>query len=57
MTQKTQDVDAEALSRAHGCLLGQFAGDALRNLVELWELGEIREVYTEGVRELPDGGT
>ena len=58
MTQKAHDViDAEALSRAQGCLLGQLAGDALGSLVEFWETEEIREAYPEGVRELADGGT
>ena len=58
MTQKAHDViNAEALSRAQGCLLGQLAGDALGSLVEFWETEEIREAYPEGVRELADGGT
>ena len=56
MTRETLG-DAEALSRAQGCLLGQLAGDALGSLVEFWETEEIREAYPEGVRELADGGT
>ena len=56
MTRETRG-DAEALSRAQGCLLGQLAGDALGSLVEFWETEEIREAYPQGVRELADGGT
>ena len=56
MTRETLG-DAEALSRAQGCLLGQLAGDALGSLVEFWETEEICEAYPRGVRELADGGT
>jgi ADP-ribosylglycohydrolase len=44
-------------SKAQGCLLGQLAGDALGSLVEFQSPGEIRRSYTDGVRELADGGT
>ena len=38
MTQIRQPiVDAGALARAQGSLLGQLAGDALGSLVEFWE--------------------
>ena len=58
MTQNRQTiVDAEVLARAHGCLLGQLAGDALGSLVEFREPEEILEAYPHGVRELADGGT
>lgn len=50
-------VDAETLSRAEGCLLGQLAGDSLGGLVEFKSLSEIHRRYPNGVRELADGGT
>lgn len=50
-------VDAETLSRAQGCLLGQLAGDSLGSLVEFQSPQEIRRKYPEGVRHLKDGGT
>lgn len=49
--------DAEALARAHGCLLGQVAGDALGELVEFRGPEEIAARYPQGVREIVDGGT
>jgi len=45
------------LSRAQGCLLGQFSGDALGSLVEFRKPEWIRREYPDGVRELADGGT
>jgi ADP-ribosylglycohydrolase len=51
------NVDAETLSRAEGCLLGQLAGDSLGSLVEFQPPSEIRRGYPDGVRELTDGGT
>ena len=50
-------VDAETLSRAQGCLLGQLAGDSLGSLVEFQSPQEIRRKHPHGVRELVDGGT
>lgn len=50
-------VDAQTLSRAQGCLLGQLAGDSLGGLVEFQSAQEIRRQYPGGVRELADGGT
>ncbi len=50
-------LDAEVLSRAQGCMLGQLAGDALGSLVEFRDPEEIRAEYPDGVRELADGGT
>jgi len=50
-------VDAEILSRAEGCLLGQFAGDSLGSLVEFRSPSDIRRHHPDGVRELADGGT
>ncbi len=49
--------DARLLSRAHGSLLGQCAGDALGALVEFQDADEIRAAYPKGVREPADGGT
>jgi ADP-ribosylglycohydrolase len=49
--------DAETLSRAEGCLLGQLAGDSLGSLVEFQSPSDIRRRYPDGVRELADGGT
>jgi ADP-ribosylglycohydrolase len=51
------NVNAETLSRAEGCLLGQIAGDSLGSLVEFQPPSEIRRRYPDGVRELADGGT
>jgi ADP-ribosyl-[dinitrogen reductase] hydrolase len=45
------------LSRSHGCLLGQLAGDSLGSLVEFRTPQDIKRRYPEGVRELADGGT
>jgi ADP-ribosylglycohydrolase len=50
------NVNAETLSRAEGCLLGQLAGDSLGSLVEFQSPSDIRRHYP-GVRELADGGT
>jgi ADP-ribosylglycohydrolase len=47
----------DLVSRAQGCLLGQFAGDALGSLVEFQSPDEIQRSYPDGVRELADGGT
>ncbi|MGI6459881.1 MAG: ADP-ribosylglycohydrolase family protein [Candidatus Hydrogenedentales bacterium] len=44
------------ISRAQGCLLGQFSGDALGSLVEFQSPEEIRRSYPDGVRELAYGG-
>lgn len=45
------------IERAHGCLLGQLAGDALGSLVEFCSDEEIRRSYPHGVRDLADGGS
>jgi len=45
------------LDRAQGCLLGQFAGDALGSLVEFQAPEQIRRAYPAGLREIADGGT
>jgi ADP-ribosylglycohydrolase len=48
--------DAGLLSRAQGCLLGQFTGDALGGLVEFESAALIRQKHPSGVRLLEDGG-
>jgi ADP-ribosyl-[dinitrogen reductase] hydrolase len=49
--------DTALLSRAHGCLLGQLAGDALGSLVEFLEGPAVAKAYPDGPRLLADGGT
>jgi ADP-ribosyl-[dinitrogen reductase] hydrolase len=49
--------DATMLSRAHGALLGQLAGDALGSAVEFETASAIARRYPKGVRQLSDGGT
>jgi len=50
--------DAGLLSRAHGCLLGQVAGDSLGALVEFARAEEVARRYPDGgPRALEDGGT
>jgi ADP-ribosylglycohydrolase len=44
------------LARAHGCLVGQIAGDSLGSLVEFWTADEIEQRYPGGPRLLSDGG-
>jgi ADP-ribosyl-[dinitrogen reductase] hydrolase len=48
--------DAGVLARAQGCLLGQFAGDALGALVEFQDASQIRSRYPDGPRMIMDGG-
>jgi ADP-ribosyl-[dinitrogen reductase] hydrolase len=48
--------DASLLSRAQGCLLGQFAGDSLGSLVEFSSSSQVIDRYPQGPRELVDGG-
>lgn len=49
--------DAGMLARAHGCLLGQIAGDALGSLVEFQSGATIVARYPGGPALLADGGT
>ena len=49
--------EAGILARAQGCLLGQFAGDALGSLVEFKSQSSIRAQYPSGPRLLQDGGS
>lgn len=46
-----------SLSKAHGTLIGQIAGDSLGSLVEFKSPSEILSLYPNGVCELADGGT
>jgi len=48
--------DPALLSRAHGCLLGQAAGDSLGALVEFRSVREIAAGEPDGPRTLLDGG-
>jgi ADP-ribosylglycohydrolase/fructose-1,6-bisphosphatase/inositol monophosphatase family enzyme len=48
--------DPNLLDRAHGCLLGQLAGDALGSLVEFSGPEEIRKRYPSGPLNLEEGG-
>ena len=50
-------IPVDVRSRAHGCMLGQLAGDSLGSLVEFRSPEDIREEYPGGVRLLADGGT
>jgi ADP-ribosylglycohydrolase/fructose-1,6-bisphosphatase/inositol monophosphatase family enzyme len=49
--------DPGLLARAHGCLLGQLAGDALGSAVEFQSASQIASQYPGGLRALEDGGT
>ncbi|MBF0529117.1 MAG: ADP-ribosylglycohydrolase family protein [Deltaproteobacteria bacterium] len=44
------------LDRAHGCLVGQLAGDNIGALVEFQSTAEIMRKYPGGPREMVDGG-
>lgn len=44
--------DAELLTRAQGCLLGQLAGDALGSLVEFQAAASIQTQYPQGIQWL-----
>lgn len=46
--------DTELLTRGQGCLLGQFAGDALGSLVEFQTATSIQQRYPQGIRSLAD---
>lgn len=49
-------MDANIISRAQGCLLGQLSGDSLGSLVEFMEPDEILFLYPDGVRDFEEGG-
>lgn len=44
--------DESVVERAQGCLLGQFAGDALGSMVEFMATDTIRRHYPRGLREI-----
>jgi ADP-ribosyl-[dinitrogen reductase] hydrolase len=48
--------DPLLLSRAHGALIGQVAGDALGSQVEFETASAIRNRYPDGLRRMEDGG-
>ena len=48
--------DTALLRRAHGCLLGQVAGDSLGSLVEFASAAAVAARYPDGPRLLEDGG-
>jgi ADP-ribosyl-[dinitrogen reductase] hydrolase len=48
--------DPDLLSRAHGCLIGQVAGDALGSQVEFQDTAAIRSRFPDGLRQMQDGG-
>jgi ADP-ribosyl-[dinitrogen reductase] hydrolase len=50
-------IESGVLARAQGCLLGQFAGDALGSLVEFQSSDRIRSKYPNGPNLLKDGGS
>lgn len=54
---KSRIADAQWLSRAQGCLLGQLSGDALGSAVEFRSAAEIARSHPGGVSQLTDGGT
>jgi ADP-ribosyl-[dinitrogen reductase] hydrolase len=49
-------LDPARLARAHGCILGQLAGDSLGALVEFQAGEQVRHRYPDGPRRLEDGG-
>ena len=58
MTVTNESVaNAAALSRAQGCLLGQFAGEMLGMPVETMSAEDIRKLYPDGLRQISDGRT
>ncbi len=44
-------------SRAQGCLSALLAGNSLGSLVQFRSVSDIERIWTQGVRELADGGT
>lgn len=47
--------DSEILSRAQGCLLGQFAGELLGMPVETMSAEDVRQLYPDGLTRISDG--
>ncbi|HXT36548.1 MAG TPA: ADP-ribosylglycohydrolase family protein [Chloroflexota bacterium] len=50
MPDHTLPTDDPIARRARGCLLGQFAGDALGSMVEFKSAADIRRLYPDGLR-------
>jgi ADP-ribosyl-[dinitrogen reductase] hydrolase len=48
--------DAEVLTRAQGCLMGQLVGDTLGAQVEFQPAESLRSSYPSGLRLIEDGG-
>lgn len=58
MTQpKETTTNPEILSRAQGCMLGQFAGEMLGMPVETMSAEDIRGIYPDGLTQISDGKT
>ena len=58
MTHSSETIAApEILSRAQGCLLGQFAGEMLGMPVEVMSAEDIRRLYPDGLTTISDGQT
>ena len=55
MTQARQTTDPAILSRAQGCLLGQFAGEMLGMPVEGMQADDIKRLYPDGLTLISDG--
>ena len=56
MTHSSETIAApEILSRAQGCLLGQFAGEMLGMPVETMSAEDIRRLYPDGLTRISDG--
>ena len=53
--QEQTAADPEILSRAQGCLLGQFAGEMLGMPVETMPAEDIRHLYPNGLTQISDG--
>ena len=58
MTHSNETIAAsEILSRAQGCLFGQFAGEMLGMPVEIMDAEDIRRLYPDGLTCISDGQT
>ena len=56
LTNQTAD-DSQILSRAQGCMLGQFAGEMLGMPVETMPAEDIGRLYPNGLTQISDGQT
>ena len=55
--EKQTAAGPEILSRARGCMLGQFAGEMLGMPVETMQAEDIRRLYPDGLTHISDGQT